>query len=391
MPPYIQTVPLPRFRRSLCGFKARRELLGDSWRVSRDHQIEFFPRGSRAFVDAAKGAARDPEKPVCFFPSYFCEGSLKPLRQAGARIVFYRLTRDLTPDWGDVQQCARAKHPDLFILVHTFGLIQDAADARAFAEEEGCLLLEDAAHVLMPGGSLGSGGTIVLFSPHKLLALPPISLLSIPNSLAGRFRSLYRTAWRRRDWKWLARRLIQKGIVALGGLGIQAKARGEGFADDKDGTPSVINYPHEISRLGSWLLGADQRDLAEIARRRREHFAFLARVVAEVQDVAIPHPFAEWPEDAVPYAFPFFVGEDRVSGVYAALWKLGVPVQTWPDLPPEVRTQPDLYPETLFWRRNLLLLPVHQSLTSQQMDMMISGLHAVLIRTRPRETATVHS
>ena len=380
MRPYLPAVPLPPVGVLLSVGHSRGETLGAPWAIGGDREIQFFPRGFVALVHAAQCVAQDQERPVCFFPAYFCEGSLTPLRQAGARIIFYRVARDLTPDWEDVRRQAKAEHPDLFVLVHTFGCVQDTAEALAFAREKGCVVLEDAAHVLMPGGKLGEGGTIVLFSPHKLLALPPISLLSIPRFLSDRVRNPYKAAWRKQDWKWLVKRGVQKSIVVLGGLGIRAKARGGGFAGDEGGAPPVIACPHEISRLGARLLVCEQENVTEVARRRRQHFAFLSRAVAEMQDVKIPRPLAEWAADDVPYAFPFFAGQDRVAAVHSALWRLGIPALTWPDLPPEVTAQPEEYREALFWRRNLLLLPVHQSLTSRQLNFMASGLRRVLAR-----------
>ncbi len=258
---YIQTVPLPSFRRSLWGLKAQHEHLGDPWRVGPDHRIEFFPRGSRAFVDAAKGVANDPERPVCFFPAYFCEGSLKPLREAGARIVFYRVTKTLVPEWEDVRRRAYAEQPDLFVLVHTFGHVQNASEAKTLADEIGCILLEDAAHVLRPDSTIGKGETLVILSPHKLVALPPISLLSVPTSLAERLNSPYHFAWRSQDWKWFTKRMVQKFLVALGGLGQRAKPRVVGFNGDEDGQPLVIDHPRTISELGVRLLLGAQRDL----------------------------------------------------------------------------------------------------------------------------------
>jgi len=381
MSTYIQTVPLltPCGALRLSGSSG--EALGAQWRVGRDDQIEFFPRGSCAFAVAARSVAKDPDRPVCFFPSYFCDSSLKLLRQAGARIVFYRVARDLTPNWDDVRQRAKTKHPDLFVLVHTFGHAQDPTEVQVFAKEEGCVVLEDAAHVLKPDGPLGRGGTVVLFSPHKLLALPPISLLTIPHSLAERVWSPYKAAWRTQDWKWFAKRLIQKGIVTFGGLGIKVKPRSGEFNGDTDNDISVIDYPRKISKLGRRLLLAEQQDLGEIARLRRENFAKLACALAEISETEIPQPFETWPEGAAPYAFPFFVGQHRASAVYTALWRLGIPAQTWPDLPPEVSAQPEEYSEALYWRRNLLLLPIHQSLTSRQINMMIYSLKDILARS----------
>ena len=172
--------------------------------------------------------------------------------------------------------------------------------------------------------------------------------------------------------------MIQKGLVALGGLGQRVKQRGGGFNGDADGEQPAIDYPHEISALGARLLYAGQKDIEAIARRRRENFVTIANVLEGMEDVVIPQPFSKRDQDAAPYAFPFFVGQDRVSAVYGALWRLGIPAQTWPDLPPEVISHPEEFCAAHYWRQNLLLLPVHQSLTARQMARLVSCLKHVL-------------
>ncbi len=379
---YISTVPLPPINDFFHLEHAKADIIGEPWQIRRENNIHFFPRGSLALLEAAKNVAREAEKPICFFPAYFCEGSLAPLRHAGARIIFYRVTCNLEPDWDDVRQRAETIHPDLFILVHSFGRVQDTTELLIFSKETGCVILEDAAHVLMPNEAVGSKETIVLFSPHKLLALPPISLLSVPNSLNDRLQSPYVTAWRKRDWIWMAKRLLQQGIATFGGIGIKAKSKSNGFKPQNRDTSPSLDHPSEISRLGGNLLLTQQQHILEVSRRRKSNFSFIARSLENVANFEIPAPFNKWSEDSTPYTFPFFVGEERVNAVFSSLWRKGIPALTWPDLPPEVMAKPEEYFEACRWRRNLLLLPVHQSLSSKQLKRIVAGVHIALQSAR---------
>ena len=378
---YINTVSIPSlnsFFRIACS--SDHERTGEKWKVRENDHLRFYPRGSRALEEVADSIAKDKSKPVCFFPAYFCNCSLEPLRQAGARIIFYSVMDDLSPNWDDVRRRTKAAHPDIFVLVHTFGLIQDITEAIIFAKESGCVVIEDAAHVLMPRNDMGIGETIVLFCPHKLIPVPPISLLSVPHSLAERIGCSSDFAWRKEDWIWLLKRMLQKGIVALGGLSIQYKPRTGSFEGEEGDDSSAIVHPHEISRLGYKLLVGEQRSLAKIAQTRRDNFSFLARTVAQMPGVKIPEPFAEWGSDLMtaPYAFPLFVDEAHGPEIHSALWRLGIPAQTWPDLSPEVKDRAEEYTQSWRWRKRLLLLPLHQSLTTRQLRSMEIGLHKVL-------------
>ena len=65
--------------------------------------------------------------------------------------------------------------PDLLVLPHFFGAESDGALARAFCDRIGCLLHEDAAHLLQPVGTVGTA--LVAGAIHAVAQEGPGSLV----------------------------------------------------------------------------------------------------------------------------------------------------------------------------------------------------------------------
>ena len=77
----------------------------------------------------------------------------------------------------------QARGSNVFVLVHYVCFPNAAAEARLFCDRHGMVLLEDAAHVLLPSAGIGSGELLV-FSLRKLLAVPSGGILVISRDLA---------------------------------------------------------------------------------------------------------------------------------------------------------------------------------------------------------------
>jgi hypothetical protein len=153
-------------------------------------------QGEAGFVWYSRGAfalealaawwtrSRAGRAPSLWLPDYFCDQATGPARQAGARLVFYPLTESLEPSWEAAERLAAGTAPDLFVLVHFFGRAADAARARAFCRRFGALLVEDAAHVMLPVPPIGAAGDFVLYSPYKTLPVPDGGLLAVRDGAA---------------------------------------------------------------------------------------------------------------------------------------------------------------------------------------------------------------
>ena len=117
---FIPVAPLPSPRIVLKSAKwLHTNFLNLPWLIPEHDDLAAFPRGAYALASLAKTVAKNA---VFFFPSYYCNDSLAPLRATGAELVFYRVRENMCPDWDDVFSRAKVKKPDILIVVD-FGFL----------------------------------------------------------------------------------------------------------------------------------------------------------------------------------------------------------------------------------------------------------------------------
>jgi len=125
-----------------------------------------------------------------------------------------------------------------------------------------------------------------------------------------------------------------------------------------------------IAILKGRLIAVAERDLPEITARRRAHYLQLLSLCEGSREIKPMYP--NLPQGVCPYVFPVLVKNDVQRWVDFLRTK-GVPASRWPDLPPEVRDS-QVFPETANLAEHTVLLPIHQSLTTAQVDKMGSVL-----------------
>lgn len=311
---------------------------------------QWFSRS--AFALAALAAARQGEgkyRPL-WLPDYFCNQSSGPSRLAGAPILHYPITADLAPDWPACHKLATKRPPDLFLLVHYFGRPADGTAARAFCDSFGATLVEDAAHVLVPKDGIGSHGDAVFYSPHKLFALPDGALLLTRGSQAVAPSPMAAPP----AWPWLVRRLLQKAMPApLHAAAIRRRL--PNF--DRDPPFAALPATPVPSRLALRLLA--RVDPAGEAAARRRNAEFWAAALAGRPDI---RPFPSPIPDA-PYRFVAEAVGETAADLFETFRARGCPVESWPDLAPEVLADPFRHAVAIRLRRRLLFLPVHSGVT----------------------------
>jgi len=307
---------------------------------------------------------RDRETPTVWLPDYFCNQSTAPMREAGARLTFYPVDQRLLPDWPELAAMAKTGAPDLMIFVHYFGAAFDTRDAARFCREHGAELIEDASHVLVPHGEIGSAGDHVFYSPYKFLAVPDAGLLLSHNELSSIEPSFDHPP---PSFLWLTKRLAQKSAPGLAGrLGARPPTH------DQDPAFQSLAPQAALSPLARRLmtraiprLPALPDDRARRASRWRQELG--------AQNLALRPLFEDVRrEGPAPYRFVAVADDaDTARRAYDGLITAGCPVSTWPDLAPEVIEDSGRHREALKLRRRLLMLPVH-------LDMNVSALCACL-------------
>jgi hypothetical protein len=349
----IRHVVPPRLRDLIAAPPADANRAATAWLRPGDEGL-WFSRATWGLVALVQAlATRLGRRPRVLIPDYFCAEPLLPLRSGLAELSFAAVDANGCVDWAGAQT-----EPDLVLLVHLFGRPAPGADARAFADRCGAILLEDAAHVLGPIPGVGELGDLVLYSPHKLLGLPDGGLLvlrpravSLRADLTQAVAELGRA--RPSPARWLLRRLLQ----ASPAWPLVARLRHAGQADFlADPHPAAPTPPVGVSRLALRL--AAFTDLTQVGARRRANADALRRTLAGLG------PWQEFQPDQgdVPL-YRLVLRSNAPSDAIALFGRLraaGLPVESWPDLPIETTARGATH--ALDLRRTLVMLPVHQAL-----------------------------
>lgn len=345
--------------------------LAAPWRRPGDESF-WFSRSSWSLAAIAhwRQWLTGGESVTVWIPDYFCNAALVPLRDMGARLVFYPVTDRLAPDADAYERLADMCVPDIVVLVHYFGQPVPTESVSALCRKHGAWLVEDAAHVLRPVAGIGEAGDCVLYSPHKHLPIPDGAVLVVrqdgPARLAAQATAmdLLRQAIattldlpnegnRWRAILWLTKRLLQ-----LAGV----RSRKKAVAYRSDPNPGAPGCPG-MSVLGRRLLGRLLPAMETAARLREERMLDWRHVLS-------------WAGPAVSFlpataATPYLAGfscewEADAAAAFEQLQCEGFPVVTWPDLAPEVTEHPERHGTAIALRRTRFYLPVHQSLKRHQ-------------------------
>jgi CelD/BcsL family acetyltransferase involved in cellulose biosynthesis len=281
------------------------------------------------------------------------------LRAAGLAPTFYAGTATLEPDAGELGVLLGDRVRALY-LIHQLGFAQDAARWRAWCDERGLLLLEDAtrAWTARSGGrAVGRSGHLAVFSLTLSFGLPGGGVLLADPSPAepgtqerSAVPGLARCG---------SRRLAQR-LAAFGGLTVPNRVLGvpserwSASADARGPSPATLRLLPRV---------AD----AHAAACRRAHYAVLLEALGEL----VLEPFRDG-TDAAPFGVPIA----DAGGVRDRLraGRIEAP-RAW------------AAPRTPHRLASTLLLPVHQELRPADVERIAATVHG----TRPAPRGQLRS
>ena len=312
-------------------------------------------RGAWALNQVA--ASTGKVTPTVWLPDYFCYGATSPLRQSGAVLMFYPVDQDMRPDWNRCRTIAETTPVDVFVLVHTFGRENVGNASRSFADGHGAILVEDAAHVFVPTGNIGTFGDAVFFSPHKWLPIPDGAVLwtrdglSIPPTPIAPHPT----------GRWTLKRLIQGLLPSR----LQPSPLSQGpqrFFDDPVPTDTVPNPG--LSKIAQSMLAEWTPETIQTTahKRHKNHMAWAEGLASRSEFSVLESPETAY-RCVVKASSPA-----RAEILFNACRNAGVPAESWPDMPPPVLANPSNHTHAINLRRQLVMLPVHQDITPGQIS-----------------------
>jgi hypothetical protein len=314
-----------------------------------------------------------PPGATVLVPAYHHGSEVEALARAGLRVRFYDLGADLTPDEASLEDAlddsAAALH-----LIHYIGRPQDLRRWRAWADERGLLLFEDAAQSWMASSAgipVGAAGDLSIFCLYKSFGIPDGAALVGPSvdqasdGGAGVAAALLRTG------AWMASR----SVVVASAAAVRGRRRRRSTATDPrpgeiDSDMELELAPSAPSKASTWLLPrvVDER----AAARRRVNY----RSLLEPLSALVPEALRDVPEGAAPWVFPIAVERDK-EAAFLRLRALRIDaLHLWKN--PHPLLDESRFPVPRRLRATLIGLPVHQELRDADLDRIAAATTAAL-------------
>ena len=317
---------------------------------------------------------------IVWVPDYFCNASLTPLRISGVKLIFYPVTKEMIPDNQKCKKLAKITPPDIFLFVHYFGKPSKSKTIYDFCKFHKTWLIEDAAHILKPIKGVGDFGDFVIYSPHKHLPIPDgalllacksgpsmfgdniISITGLPKNWVSQLKKIeinaanYLKSSKKESIIWLIKRIMQKFRVK------RLVKPSLKFSESHDSVDLLSNIigPSQ-SRISKKLLPILVKELDSIALKCKKNQSHLDEFLFSDQRISIARRPSN--EEWSPYLSEYIIKIEDSDNIYSYYeGKLGLPVLTWPDLPPEVINDNNSYPIAWDLRHERIYISVHQSI-----------------------------
>jgi len=362
----LPSAPLPQIRSLLRAFTTP-PTTGESWSHGFPTRvIRLYWRGRLALAAGIKAIqkARKADRLTVLAPDFFCDDALENVRQLPAKLKFYPIQEDLTPNWIVLEDwIKRSKGVQVFILVHYFGFPNVSTEARLFCDKHGLVLFEDCAHILRLQEGMGIGD-LLIFSCYKFMAVPSGSILMIPKDLEEYLEDESSLPIAHDALPWLAKRLTQKLLVSsqLPWHFLRKRDHQQIPCEPCHPVAPRVCDPYTLR-----LIKTEESALLDISGKRRRNYQIIASLVDHLPRVNLFFP--QFSEEICPYVFPLQVTV-KTDRILENLESHGIPVGKWPKFALEVLKNPVEHQVAIRTHQSLLLLPIHQSLSMAQIEHM---------------------
>lgn len=341
---------------------------GNPWKnSSKYNNISFYSRGAWALYNGVIQALelKGKKKGAAWFPDYFCNEALIPLRGKGIDLNFYPINRNLEPDWEYIENKLKNNYSvDIFVLVHYFGFIFPLEKATKICKKHNMILIEDGAHVLKKKNPIGNNFSI--YSSRKIFPLPEIGIL-VSNTPKNKINysqiNLIFFIW---FFKCLIQNILSKLNVNWHSYNLKNNNNNNGNSIPNQRYPSIFSLR---------LLNLYENRISIYGQKRINNYLIIERSIKRMSN--IKPLFNKLPQDNIPYVFPIIVTK-KYSLIKNELVKIGIPATSWNDMPPEVEESFKIYDYAIYLSKSLLLLPIHHSIGITEINFMVDSLKNII-------------
>jgi dTDP-4-amino-4,6-dideoxygalactose transaminase len=315
-------------------------------------------------------------------PSYNCGTEIDPIIKAGATVKAYRVDDDLRPDLDDIRRRLTAGTRVIYVT-HYFGFPQELKELRKLCDERGAFLLEDCALALFsrgPDGYVGRIGDAGVFSLPKTLPVPDGGILVMPRGELIAPSVTPRLSRTCRKLLPLFKRAFLRRTELLGLYRLLDQPRLED--PDESATPlarpDIPNGYYFDPATADWGMSRMTRSLLcgvdgeIIVERRRKNYSKLYSEISNLRGIS--QLLGDLPAGVCLLGLPIrvrdrsqWISRLRASHIDAYPWWSGYHRGIdWNE-----------FPEACRLKDEVVLLPVHQQLSTAHMDHIAKCVGAI--------------
>ena len=300
------------------------------------------------------------KNPVFLVPDYYCNYSLNLLRILGAQIHFYPINKNFEADLNLIDLSIK---PDVLIATHYFGKEQDFSIFNIFCDANNIWLVEDATHCLKQNGKISNHGHFVIFSQHKFFPNINGALLLLNEKKLSEFDVAsfgHKTTWLNSLETFVLEKNIHTynnnlrtifNIIYDNMIKIFMKEKIKNFTDDdinqkKYPNPNIDFISYKILTYFSYKTGliSDYRNRCHLIMEHSLNCLFNKEDYEILSNT-----------DFDPYLL-IIKSNNKIKEIYNSLKNLGFAIQTWPDLPTDIKLKSDAY----YLRNHLAFIPLNK-------------------------------
>jgi len=338
---------------------------------ARPPKFEFYSLGREALLSALLGLGLIKGDSIAV-PAYMCSSTIQPLEDYGFRLIFIDVDDQLNLPVDNIQTVSAKTKINALLLVHYFGFLQNSAEIISVCRFLNIKLVEDFSHSFFSqflADDIPFDADAKIFSIRKSLPIVDGGALRSRHAEYSVHTNNIPCVSLLHDLIYLFKRLVEK-LVTMLNINIYSERisrRKQWLSKGVEGTLNKHACQPSL-QLKKYLCNASYLQTAQ--QRILNNFNQLSTPL-EALGFDLLHKTVK-PSD-VPQALVVY---DHRGGLADFLRARGVGAWRWPaeEMPEVVASQLDKYPNANYYNKTLVLLPIHQSISNQQINYMIQVL-----------------
>jgi len=338
----------------------------------------FFELGREALINGVLEMGLTQGDTI-IVPAYMCGSSLIPLQDHGFNLVYIDIKEDFGVDLQVLKDLISEHNVGAVLVVHYFGLNQDTQELVELCRTQRVKLIEDCSHSFLSNNhdlSIGRNCDMTIYSMRKTLPvyeggalwlrkggqeikereIHKLRILKTGLFLFKRFTEylIYLIRWPN-PYGILIQRLKNFTSIKVKTVEVKKSRKPRGPISPSWQFRKYYYNPSYLVKCKSKLLGNYKKLIKGLVKYN------LQPVIFKVETNTVPQ-----------YAAIY----DETESLEGWLRKDGIGAFRWPgeDLPSEIEKSLDKFPITLKKAREIILLPIHQSINDNHLNRILVSI-----------------